>query len=286
MGNSFGGKQDQQWFEEEFLMPMGCAGPGSCCADAVGVTYKVLMVGLDGAGKTSICLKLMDRGNEIPIRTGTQPAIYDNKMTKERFSNWIVHLGGDDVTMEICDVGGRAQHRPQWAYMLRGTTAVVFVVDGGDRERLMEAGNTLFEQVLPHVEAGQLPLLILANDKQGSDRLTEAEILAGMGITNPGLPLNPTGSIGSPGDIPKDQVDLIATAVAAAVTLLYFAQGNVRELDLKRILMMGEVRHHLLPPPERFLFSRCSSEDSAGLWKIINELRKRIENNIDRLTLT
>jgi GTPase SAR1 and related small G proteins len=60
------------------------AGPGSCFADAVGVTYKVLFLGLDGAGKTTICLRMMDRGNEIPVRTGMETAIYDNKMAKER----------------------------------------------------------------------------------------------------------------------------------------------------------------------------------------------------------
>eukprot|EP01065_Artemidia_motanka_P025772 TRINITY_DN30737_c0_g1_i1.p1 TRINITY_DN30737_c0_g1~~TRINITY_DN30737_c0_g1_i1.p1 ORF type:complete len:295 (+),score=74.25 TRINITY_DN30737_c0_g1_i1:110-994(+) len=285
MGNGFGGKQDQKWFEDEFLVPMGCAGPGSCCADTVGVEYKVLMVGLDGAGKTTLCLRLMGRGNEVPLRTGTEMAIYDNKMAKERCSHWLLPVAGSDgVTLRICDVGGRPIHRPLWGYMFRDVNAVLFVVDASDVERLQEAGNTLYEHVFPHLEAGQVPLIVLAHEKPGNEPLSEHEIMAGLGFNPTGLPTSPPLK---PAPAPLHENEATAEAllacVAAALAPVYSVSAAMSDVEARRLRLMS--RSQLLPPPDRFSFIRIPAEGGEDVMaKVVEELTSRIEDNVGRLT--
>eukprot|EP01062_Namystynia_karyoxenos_P016722 TRINITY_DN16145_c0_g1_i1.p1 TRINITY_DN16145_c0_g1~~TRINITY_DN16145_c0_g1_i1.p1 ORF type:complete len:332 (+),score=104.98 TRINITY_DN16145_c0_g1_i1:86-997(+) len=290
MGNQFGGKQDQQWFEDEFLMPMGCAGPGGCCAEAVGITYKVLMVGLDNAGKTTLCLHLMGRQDEKPVRTGAEQAIYDNRMSKERTANWILPLsGGDDVTLHICDVGGRSEYRALWGYMYRGVTAVIFVVDGCDRARLIEARNALFEHVLTHVEAGQLPLIVIAHDKLGQEPMSDAEVLAGLGVlgcAGDGVAAEAAAEAAAPQPVDSGAEEAppqVAAGVAAALTLVWHAHASLPDIDVRRMRMISGAQQQLLPPKERFHFARVRPGDGAALWQAIRVMKERIEQNIDRL---
>lgn len=295
MGNSFGGKDDQKWFETEFLEPMGCAGPGSCFAETTGITYKVLMVGLDGAGKTQLCLRLMDRGNEVPVKTGMETAIYDNKMARERTNNWQLPLSkglGDDVTLAICDVGGHKVYRRLWSYKFQDVTAVLFVVDACDEARITEARNTLFEYVLPQVESGQLPLVVIANDKEDMMQrpLTEEELLRGLGLEQYYLgPASPPQSRDTPPP-PADEADdagesLAAAAVAAAVATLWAGNASLPDVEVRRMAIIASQAHKLLPPKERFHFTRVRSGDAGepALRATIVEVRARIEQNIDRL---
>merc|ERR1739842_98870 len=91
-------------------------------ARLVGKTeMRILMVGLDAAGKTTILYKLK-LGEVIT----TIPTIGFNVETVE-YKN---------IEFTVWDIGGQHLIRPLWRHYYQGTEAVIFVVDSNDRERI------------------------------------------------------------------------------------------------------------------------------------------------------
>jgi small GTP-binding protein len=82
---------------------------------------RILMVGLDAAGKTTILYKLK-LGDVIT----TIPTIGFNVETVE-YKN---------IEFTVWDIGGQHLIRPLWRHYYQGTEAVIFVVDSNDRERI------------------------------------------------------------------------------------------------------------------------------------------------------
>eukprot|EP01084_Bolivina_argentea_P272340 463674_1 len=88
---------------------------------------RILMVGLDAAGKTTILYKLK-LGEVIT----TIPTIGFNVETVE-YKN---------IEFTVWDIGGQHLIRPLWRHYYQGTEAVIFVVDSNDRERIDSGSNS------------------------------------------------------------------------------------------------------------------------------------------------
>ena len=92
--------------------------------------YRVLMLGLDAAGKTTILYK-MKLGEVIT----TIPTVGFNVETVEyrnlRFTVW--------------DVGGQSKLRPLWRHYYQGTQGLIFVVDSNDPARVDLAKEELHQ---------------------------------------------------------------------------------------------------------------------------------------------
>ncbi|OMJ10358.1 ADP-ribosylation factor, partial [Smittium culicis] len=84
---------------------------------------RILMVGLDAAGKTTILYKL--KLGEIVT---TIPTIGFNVETVE-YKN---------INFTVWDVGGQDKIRPLWRYYFQNTQGIIFVIDSNDRERVNE----------------------------------------------------------------------------------------------------------------------------------------------------
>jgi len=111
------------------------------------IEMRVVTLGLDGAGKTTILFKL--KQNEF---VPTIPTIGFNVETLE-FKN---------VKITLWDVGGQHKLRPLWKHYYLNTQAVIFVLDASNRERLGEAQSELVK-LLSEKELKDASLLILAN---------------------------------------------------------------------------------------------------------------------------
>merc|ERR1711881_91012 len=85
---------------------------------------RILMVGLDAAGKTTILYKL-----KLGEVVTTIPTIGFNVETVE-YKN---------INFTVWDVGGQDKIRPLWRHYYQQTQALIFVVDSNDRERLSTA---------------------------------------------------------------------------------------------------------------------------------------------------
>lgn len=91
---------------------------------------RILMVGLDAAGKTTILYKLM-LGEVVTAI----PTIGFNVETVE-YKN---------IKFTVWDVGGQDTIRPLWVHYYQNTDAVIFVVDSHDRDpdRVQDAHDEL-----------------------------------------------------------------------------------------------------------------------------------------------
>merc|ERR1712244_147797 len=88
---------------------------------------RILMVGLDAAGKTTILYKL--KLGEIVT---TIPTIGFNVETVE-YKN---------ISFTVWDVGGQDKIRPLWRHYYQNTQGIIFVVDSNDRERIDDASGS------------------------------------------------------------------------------------------------------------------------------------------------
>jgi ADP-ribosylation factor protein 1 len=108
---------------------------------------KLLMVGLDCTGKTTILNQL--KLNE-PVTT--IPTIGFNIETIEH----------RNVTFTVWDLGGHNKIRSLWREYLEDTQGLVFVVDSTDRERIGEARDHL-QRMLQEELLRDAVLLVFAN---------------------------------------------------------------------------------------------------------------------------
>merc|ERR1719229_1168052 len=107
-----------------------CAGSG---ASVMGKQeMRILMVGLDAAGKTTVLYKLKLGGVVTTI-----PTIGFNVETVD-YKN---------ISFTVWDVGGQDRIRPLWRHYYMGTNAIIFVVDSNDRERMEEAREELWKML-------------------------------------------------------------------------------------------------------------------------------------------
>lgn len=128
---------------------------------------RILMVGLDAAGKTTALYKL-----KIGENVTTIPTIGFNVEGIETSNN---------VRMTVWDVGGQDKIRPLWRHYFMGTDAVIFVVDSADRTRLHEAREELFKVMDDSdIKSSCRALLVLANKQDLPNSMTASEIAEGL----------------------------------------------------------------------------------------------------------
>ncbi|QLL32831.1 hypothetical protein HG536_0D03530 [Torulaspora globosa] len=121
---------------------------------------KILMLGLDNAGKTTILYKL--KLNKIKT---SAPTVGFNVETVAR----------KNVKFNMWDVGGQERLRPLWRHYFPATTALIFVIDSHDKDRLNEAKEELYS-IISEKEMGDVVLLVWANKQDLKNALTPQEI--------------------------------------------------------------------------------------------------------------
>ena len=127
---------------------------------------RILMVGLDAAGKTTILYKL--KLGEIVT---TIPTIGFNVETVE-YKN---------ISFTVWDVGGQDKIRPLWRHYFQNTQGLIFVVDSNDRERVVEARDEL-HRMLNEDELRDAVLLVFANKQDLPNAMNAAEITDKLGL--------------------------------------------------------------------------------------------------------
>lgn len=120
---------------------------------------RLLVLGLDGAGKTTILYKL--KLNEV---VQSVPTIGFN----------VEQVDYKNLHFTLWDVGGQDKIRLLWKHYFEGSDALVYVIDSTDRERIDIARSEL-HAMMATPELSNAPVLVLAN-KQDLGEMNVAEI--------------------------------------------------------------------------------------------------------------
>jgi ADP-ribosylation factor protein 1 len=127
---------------------------------------RILMVGLDAAGKTTILYKL--KLGEIVT---TIPTIGFNVETVE-YKN---------ISFTVWDVGGQDKIRPLWRHYYQNTQGLIFVVDSNDRDRVDDAKEEL-HRMLNEDELRDAVVLVFANKQDLPQAMPAAEVTDKLGL--------------------------------------------------------------------------------------------------------
>merc|ERR1711879_104555 len=127
---------------------------------------RILMVGLDAAGKTTILYKL--KLGEIVT---TIPTIGFNVESVE-YKN---------INFTVWDVGGQDKIRPLWRHYFQNTQGLIFVVDSNDRDRVSEAADEL-QKMLKEDELRDAVLLVFANKQDLPQAMSVSELTDKLGL--------------------------------------------------------------------------------------------------------
>ena len=122
-----------------------------------GTQARILMLGLDAAGKTSILYKF-----KLNEQVTTIPTIGFNVETVTPLRN---------VSFTVWDIGGQATIRQLWRYYYQGTDGLIFIVDSTDRDRFVTAREEL-HAILDDADMAGVPVIVFAN-KQDLPRAVE-----------------------------------------------------------------------------------------------------------------
>ena len=127
---------------------------------------RILMVGLDAAGKTTILYKL-----KLGEVVNTIPTIGFNVETVE-YKN---------ISFNVWDVGGQDKIRLLWRHYYTNTQGLIYVVDSNDRDRIEENREEL-HKMLAEEELKDAVLLVFANKQDLPGALTCPEITDKLGL--------------------------------------------------------------------------------------------------------
>ncbi|ODV93028.1 hypothetical protein PACTADRAFT_47325 [Pachysolen tannophilus NRRL Y-2460] len=122
---------------------------------------RMLMLGLDNAGKTTILYKL-----KLGKSTTTVPTVGFNVETI-KFKNILMHTW---------DIGGQERIRALWRHYFSRTDALIFVIDASDIERLPDA-KTEFYKVINDKELKNCLIAVLANKQDIPNALKPQELI-------------------------------------------------------------------------------------------------------------
>ncbi len=127
---------------------------------------KILLVGLDAAGKTSLLYKL-----KLGETVVTIPTVGFN-VEQVQYRN---------VSFTVWDVGGQDRIRRLWRYYFQGVHAIIFVVDSADRERIEEARSELWK-MLEADELKDAVVLVFANKQDLPNALSVSQVGDQLGL--------------------------------------------------------------------------------------------------------
>ncbi|KAF3321544.1 ADP-ribosylation factor [Carex littledalei] len=127
---------------------------------------RVVMLGLDAAGKTTILYKL-----HIGEVLSTVPTIGFN-VEKVQYKN---------VIFTVWDVGGQEKLRPLWRHYFSNTDGLIYVVDSLDRERIGKA-KAEFQTIVNDPLMLNSVILVFANKQDMKGAMTPAEVCEGLGV--------------------------------------------------------------------------------------------------------
>lgn len=127
---------------------------------------RILILGLDGAGKTTILYRL-----QVGEVVTTIPTIGFNVET----------VSYKNLKFQVWDLGGQTSIRPYWRCYYANTDAIIYVVDSMDKDRIGISKTELLT-MLEEEELKKAILVVFANKQDLEGCLTVTEVANALGL--------------------------------------------------------------------------------------------------------
>lgn len=129
---------------------------------------RILLLGLDNAGKTSILKKLSDEE-------------CSHIMPTQGFN--IKSLQHNGFKLNVWDIGGQKTIRPYWRNYYDNCDCLIYVIDCADKKRVEESGVELAD-LLDEEQLAGVPLLVFANKQDVPTALSAKAITDAMSLNS------------------------------------------------------------------------------------------------------
>ncbi|XP_077878712.1 ADP-ribosylation factor-like protein 8A isoform X5 [Ictidomys tridecemlineatus] len=136
---------------------------------------ELTLVGLQYSGKTTFV-------NVIAIQD-------DDNMSGQFNEDMIPTVGFNmrkitkgNVTIKLWDIGGQPRFRSMWERYCRGVSAIVYMVDAADQEKI-EASKNELHNLLDKPQLQGIPVLVLGNKRDLPGALDEKELIEKMNLS-------------------------------------------------------------------------------------------------------
>ena len=128
---------------------------------------RILMVGLDAAGKTTVLYSL-----KLGEVLNTTPTIGFN----------VENVSYKNIEFQVWDIGGQDRLRTLWRHYYTNSNGIIFVVDSADNSRFDVAKEEL-QKLLEEDELRDAKVLVLANKQDLPGAVTTSEVANKLGLT-------------------------------------------------------------------------------------------------------
>jgi len=129
---------------------------------------RIVMVGLDAAGKTTVLYKL-----KLDDVVTTIPTIGFN-VERVEYKN---------LRMTIWDIGGQDRLRPLWRHYYENTNGVIFVVDSCDKSRMKVAKDEI-QKMMEEPALHDAKLVVFANKQDMPGAIGASDLINALELRN------------------------------------------------------------------------------------------------------
>ncbi|XP_029315291.1 ADP-ribosylation factor-like protein 6 isoform X1 [Cottoperca gobio] len=132
----------------------------------------VLCLGLDNSGKTTIINQLK------PSNTQAQEIVPTIGFNIEKFKS-------SSLSFTVFDMSGQSRYRNLWEHYYKESHAIIFVIDSGDKLRMVVAKEEL-DTLLKHedIRSKKMPVLFFANKMDLRDAMSSVRVSQMLSLEN------------------------------------------------------------------------------------------------------
>jgi len=146
----------------------------------------IAMVGLDGVGKTSLCLQALG-SDANPRPTGMEDCMKTNTMSPMRLNEWSLLVRKTYV--QILDLGGQPQHYVAWPKRYANVLCMMIVIDASSLARWGEFVFVYKKVIQSHLLSARIPAVFVLNKQDrvvsGTAAVTPEILKEALGLEDP-----------------------------------------------------------------------------------------------------
>ncbi|KAK0468119.1 small monomeric GTPase [Desarmillaria tabescens] len=181
---------------------------------------RILMLGLDSAGKTTILYRL-----QVILSLQFMAAVHSCCSTdwRSRFNDTnrneaigfnVETVQYKNIKFQVWDLGGQSSIRPYWRCYFPNTSAIIYVIDSADHSRLTTSRTELLT-MLSEEELKGVPLLVFCNKQDVEGALKPEDISEQLGLAGgeKSRPWSVRGSCATKGEGLEDGLDWLVNVI-------------------------------------------------------------------------